>query len=113
MAGHLSFSDYQKERIDGVAPPATLSKELICGLLKGELGFEYAVMSDAVCMNAFRTTYCDQLKSEIECFKAGVDLLLWPSAEYAPTLEKAVESGEVPMERLDDAVRRILLVKYE
>lgn len=113
MAGHLSFSAYQKERIDGVAPPATLSKELIVGLLKGELGFKYAVMSDALCMNAFRTTYCDQVKSELECFKAGVDLLLWPSEQYAEALQKAIEQGEIPMCRLDDAVERILRMKYE
>ena len=113
MAGHLSFSAYQKERIDEIAPPATLSKELIVDLLKGELGFEYAVMSDAVCMNAFRTLYCDQVKSEVECFKAGIDLLLWPSESYPDALEKALESGEVPESRLDDAVRRILRVKYE
>ena len=113
MAGHLSFSAYQKERIEEIAPPATLSKELICDLLKGELGFKYAVMSDAVCMNAFRTIYCDQVKSELECFKAGVDLLLWPSEQYAEALLKAIEEGEIPMSRLDDAVERILLLKYE
>ncbi len=113
MAGHLSFPAYQKERVDGFALPATLSKELICGLLKGELGFRYAVMSDAVCMNAFRTTYCDQIKSELECFKAGVDLLLWPSEAFAEALENAILSGEIPQSRLDDAVERILLMKYE
>lgn len=113
MAGHISFSSYQRERIDGVAPPATLSKELICDLLKGELGFKYAVMSDALCMNGFRSIYCDQEKSEIECFKAGVDLMLWPSAGYPEALEKAIESGEISIDRLDDAVYRILLMKYE
>lgn len=113
MAGHISFSSYQKERIEEIAPPATLSKELICGLLKGELGFKYAVMSDAVCMNAFRTIYCDQVRSEIECFKAGVDLLLWPSEEYPIALENAVKNGEIPIERLNDAVERILSLKYE
>lgn len=113
MMGHISLPDYQKERIDGIAPPATLSKELIVDLLKGELGFKYAVMSDALCMNGFRTTYCDQVKSEIECFKAGMDLMLWPCPEFADALLAAIESGEVPMARLDDAVRRILLLKQE
>mgnify|MGYP003199496891 CR=1 FL=1 len=111
MAGHISLPSYQHERIDGIAPPATLSKELITDLLKGELGFRYAVMSDAVCMNAFRTTYCDQVRSELECFKAGVDLLLWPSEEYPLSLERAIETGEIPMSRLDDAVERILRLK--
>ena len=113
MAGHLSFPAYQKERIDEIAPPATLSRELITDLLKGELGFKYAVMSDALCMNAFRTTYCNQQKSELECFKAGVDLLLWPSKEYPEELYNAIKNGEIEESRLDDAVERILLLKYE
>ena len=113
MLGHISLPAYQKERIDGIAPPATLSHELSVDLLKGELGFKYAVMSDALCMNGFRTTYCDQVKSEVECFKSGCDLMLWPTMEYADAVLAAIESGEIPMSRLDDAVRRILLTKYE
>ena len=113
MAGHISLPAYQKERLDGIAPPATLSKELITDLLKGELGFKYAVMSDALCMNAFRTTYCDQVTSEIESFKAGIDLMLWPTEEYADALCEKIESGEIPTSRLDDAVERILMTKYE
>ena len=113
MAGHISLPAYQKERLDGIALPATLSKELITDLLKNEMGFRYAVMSDALCMNGFRTTYCDQVTSEIECFKAGVDLMLWPTEEYADALYAAIERGEIPMSRLDDAVERILLMKYE
>lgn len=113
MPGHISLPAYQKERVDGLALPATLSKELITDLLKGELGFRYAVISDALCMNGFRTTYCDQVTSEIECFKAGVDLMLWPTEEYADALCEKIESGEVPMSRLDDAVERILLMKRE
>ena len=113
MAGHISLPSYQKERLDGLALPATLSKELITDLLKKEMGFKYAVMSDALCMNGFRTTYCNQTKSEIECFKAGIDLMLWPSEDYAEALCSEIESGKIPMTRLDDAVERILLMKYE
>ena len=113
MAGHISLPAYQKERVDGVALPATLSKELITDLLKGEMGFQYAVMSDALCMNSFRTTYCDQVTSEVECFKAGVDLMLWPTEEYADAVCAKIESGEIPISRLDDAVERILRMKYE
>ena len=113
MAGHLSFPAYQKERLDEIAPPATLSYELITDLLKGELGFQYAVMSDALCMNAFRTTYCDQLESELKCFQAGVDLMLWPSKAFPEALYDAVKTGKIPESRLNDAVERILLLKYE
>ena len=39
--------------------------------------------------------------------------MLWPSERYAEELQRAVESGEIPMSRLDDAVERILLLKQE
>ena len=111
MAGHINFPDYQKERFEGVALPASLSSELITGLLKNELGFKGIVVSDAVCMNGFRTFYQPQTEAEIQCFKAGCDMLLWPSEKYTDELKRRIQSGEIPMERLDDAVSRILSVK--
>jgi len=77
MAGHLAYPAYQKERIDSVAPPATLSEELISGLLKTELGFSGVVMSDALCMNGLRSIYGSQIKAELKCFSSGVDMMLY------------------------------------
>ncbi len=111
MVGHLSFPAYQKERKDGFALPATLSREVITDLLKGELGFDGVVMTDALCMNGFRTAYDTQIEAEIAAFKAGADMLLWPSDKYPATLEQKLASGEIPMERLDDAVYRIVQMK--
>jgi len=39
MPGHITLPAYQKEKINGMNPPATLSKELLTGLLKEEMGF--------------------------------------------------------------------------
>lgn len=111
MAGHIALPSYQTDLIDGIAPPATLSYDLITKLLKNEMGFDGVVMSDALCMNGFRSIYTGQLKSELECFKCGVDMMLWPCAGFADGLEKAILSGEIPESRLDDAVERILLMK--
>ena len=111
MAGHINFPAYQKERFDGVALPGSLSKELLTDLLKGEMGFEGVIVSDAVWMNGFLTFYQPTVVAEIESFKAGCDIILWPSAAYPEMLEKAINEGTVSMERLDDAVTRILTMK--
>ena len=111
MAGHISLPAYQKERVEGMALPATLSRELITDLLKGEMGFDGVVVTDAMDMGGFNGFYPTLHQTEIESFKAGCDMLLWPTPEYVDNLVAAVESGEVPMERLDDAVARILRMK--
>ena len=113
MAGHIGLPAYTKEfsELHGMPLPATLSKELITDLLKGEMGFEGIVVTDALGMGGFAGWYPNKGISEIESFKAGCDMMLWPSEDYADNLEKAILSGEVPMERLDDAVTRILRVK--
>lgn len=113
MAGHIGLPAYPQKFSErhGMPLPATLSKELITDLLKGEMGFEGIVVTDALGMGGFAGWYPDKGTSEIESFKAGCDMMLWPSAAYADNLEKAILSGEVPMSRLDDAVTRILRVK--
>ena len=113
MAGHISLPSYQKERDDafGKPYPATLSRELITGLLKGELGFNGVVVTDALGMGGFNCWYDTKEQAEIEAFRAGCDMMLWPSAQYVKNMKKAIESGYISMERLDDAVSRILALK--
>ena len=44
---------------------------------------------------------------------AGIDMSMDPyNADFCPLLRELVEEGQVPMERIDDAVRRILRLKY-
>ena len=111
MPGHITLPAYQKEKINGFYPPATLSKELLTGLLKGEMKFKGVIISDAMTMGGFRGWYPDQLEGEIASFKAGVDVLLWPSYAFMDTLEARIKRKEIPMERLDDAVSRIWAMK--
>ena len=106
MVGHMTLPWYQGgNAFDRL--PATLSGRLLNDLLKGELGFSGVVVSDALEMGAFEQEFCDRERAEIEAFKAGVDMMLWPSKGYFRNLEAAVRSGEVPEERLDDALGRI------
>ena len=112
MPGHITLPAYQKERhANGMCLPATLSKELITDLLKGEMGFEGVVVTDAMDMGGFNGWYKDLETTEIESFKAGCDMMLWPSDKYVDNMVQAVENGYVSMERLDDAVNRVLTIK--
>lgn len=89
------------------------SKHLIRELLKEELGFSGLVVSD---YNATQQlsglNYKEQIRQAID---AGVDLFMEVSTwkEVAKNIEELVEDGELPMEQIDDAVRRILRVKFE
>ncbi len=105
MTTHVSLKSYDNEFTDGFYPIATYSKKLTTDLLKGELGFEGAVVTDALIMGGMATG--DLVKETVQAFKAGADLLLWPPVEAAEAIEKAILDGEIPMSRLDDALARI------
>lgn len=107
MPGHITLPAYQKERVNGRALPATLSKELITDLLKGEMGFKGVVVSDATMMGGFNGYFESKTRSEVECFKAGCDVILWPTDGYIDAVAEAIETGYIPMSRLDDAIMRI------
>ena len=113
MSGHITLPDYQKERFPGnnMYLPATLSYELCTNLLKNEMSFKGVAITDALDMCGVMGYYKDLEEAEIEAFKAGYDMMTWPSANYVDNLISAVENGYIPMERLDDAVTRVLEMK--
>jgi beta-N-acetylhexosaminidase len=113
MPGHITLPAYQKEKLNGFLLPATLSKELMTDLLKKKMRFNGIIVSDAMVMGGFRGYYKNQLEGEIASFKAGVDVLLWPSYAFLDSIEQQISSGEIPMERLDDAVRRVISIKVK
>lgn len=112
MPGHITLPAYQQERsINELPLPATLSSELMEKLLKKEMGFGGVVISDALDMGGFNGWYSSRRRSEVEAFKAGCDMMLWPTEHYVDDMVEAIENGYVPMERLDDAVERIFTMK--
>lgn len=101
--------------------PATMSKAIITDLLKGEMGFEGIVCTDAMNMAGVSATY-DQVQAVKLAINAGVDMICMPCVLYdlddlqdldaiIDGVEKAVNDGEISVDRLNDAVRRILTVK--
>ena len=105
MTTHVSLKSYDSEGDNGFYPIATYSKKLTTDLLKNELGFKGAVVTDALIMGGMATG--DLIKETVQAFKAGADLLLWPPVEAAEEIERQILSGEIPMSRLDDALSRI------
>jgi len=85
---------------------------LINEVLKGELGFSGFVVSDWGAIDQITGNYYEAV---VIAINAGVDMNMVPYAygKFINTLTKAVEAGDVPMSRIDDAVRRILKVKFE
>ncbi len=85
---------------------------LLTDVLKGELGFDGFLVSDWLAIDYLDDDYYTAVTIGIN---AGVDMVMVPHdwRAFMDALTRAVEAGDVPMERIDDAVRRILRVKAE
>jgi beta-glucosidase len=80
-------------------------------VLKGELGFTGFLISDWQAIDQIPGDYYSDVVSSIN---AGLDMIMVPYdyKTFFSTLKQAVEKGDVPLARVDDAVRRILRVKF-
>ena len=107
MVGHIRFPAYQKETKNGILLPASLSEELMVGLLKKKMKFNGVIMSDALNMGGAAGYYESEIETSLAAFKAGVDMVLWPTLKFMDSLEVRIKRGQIPMSRLDDAVERI------
>ena len=92
--------------------PATLSPEILEGVLRGEMGFRGLIVSDALDMEGARESAWDG-EVAVEALKAGVDLLLVPPDARVVHREilLAIGRGELSEERIDRSVRRVLEAK--
>lgn len=109
MAGHISLPD-----ITGDDMPASLSKTMISDILRGDLGYEGLVITDALNMGAVTKQYTSK-EACILALEAGVDMLLMPEdfkSAYKGVLD-AVNEGRISEETLDKAVKRIIRVKLQ
>jgi beta-glucosidase len=99
-----SYSSWNGTKLSG-------HKYLLTDLLKDELGFQGFLISDYNAIDELPGSYREQVKLSVN---AGMDMMMVPERyrEFIETLTSLVEAGEVPMERIDDAVRRILRVKF-
>ena len=100
----VSFSSWNGEKMHGQA-------YWITDVLKGELGFEGFVVSD---WGGIDQVDPDYYTAVVTAINAGIDMNMVPYdyGRFLKTMLQAVESGDIPMARIDDAVRRILRVKF-
>ena len=116
MAGHIMQPAYARyfnpELTDDEMMPATLSPELIKGLLRGKLGFNGLVLTDASHMVGLtcRMKRGDMLPAAIA---AGVDMFLFfnEMEEDFASMKQGYLDGRITKERLDEALHRILALK--
>lgn len=102
----VSFSSWNGDKMHG-------NHYLVTDVLKGELGFEGFVVSDWAGVDQLDGREGFTRTEVAQAVNAGIDMVMVPNdwALFVETLTAAVEDGDVPMERIDDAVRRILTVK--
>jgi beta-N-acetylhexosaminidase len=111
MTAHTIFPAYDEEY------PATLSKKILTDLLRGEMGFDGIIVSDAIGMAAILKKWPLPLACAM-AIKAGVDTILLKADDESRSqclfgIKKAVEDGMLSEERVNDAVRRLLNRKYD
>lgn len=99
-----SFSSWNGEKMHA-------HRYLLTDVLKGELGFEGFVVSDWMAINQLDSDYYACVVSAVN---AGIDMNMVPFdfRQFIDALTRAVESGDVSLSRIDDAVRRILRAKF-
>ncbi|MBT2666362.1 beta-N-acetylhexosaminidase [Bacillus sp. ISL-4] len=109
MVTHIKYPAYDKEK------PASLSKIIIEDLLRGKLKYEGLVVTDDLEMGAVNKYYSYEEMGK-QAILAGADLLL-VCHEYSHELEvyngllQAVKAGEVPIDRINESVKRVLTYK--
>ena len=112
MPGHISLPDYQgySEQPEA-APPATLSRKLLVGLLRQELGYEGLIISDNASMIGL-TVHVNAEERIVECLASGIDVYLNADPEYDfDRLMRAVRDGRLSEERIYQSARRVLEMK--
>lgn len=109
MVAHLYVPALEKEK--GV--PASVSKNIVTGLLKEKLGYKGLIITDALNMGAVAKRY---KPGELDAlaFKAGNDIMLFSDGvkEGKRLIQLAIDNKEISQNRVEESVKKILLTKY-
>ena len=116
MPGHIMQPAYTRHFNPGIRDedimPATLSAELLQGLLRGKLGFNGLIVSDATHMLGM-TTRMKRRDLVPHCIAAGCDMFLFfndPDEDFGFMMD-GYRNGVITEERMNDALTRILGLK--
>ena len=109
MVAHLYVPALEKE--NGI--PASISKNIITGLLKEKFGYKGLIITDALNMGAVAKRY---KPGELDAlaFKAGNDIMLFSEGvkEGKRLIQQAIDNREISQNRVEESVKKILLTKY-
>lgn len=109
MVAHLYVPALEKTK--GI--PASISKNIITGILKEQLGYKGLIITDALNMgavaNKFKAGELDAM-----AFAAGNDIMLFSQdvATGKRLIQQAIDKGEISQNRVEESVKKILLTKY-
>src|SRR5262249_28412257 len=111
MIGHIAMPslDPGDGRDPLGPPPAIQSKKITTGFLRGKLGFDGLVISDAIEMNGSVSRVASAYELVVKMINAGNDMLLFCDAkrDFA-ILQQAVAKGDITLARIDEACVRVL-----
>ena len=97
--------------------PSSLSYKVVTGILRNELGFQGVIMTDSLTMESITAYYTEDQAAAV-AVEAGSDLLMGAStpadvASMIQGIKQAIDAGSISQQRIDDSVRRILMLKYQ
>ncbi len=127
MTAHIVYPQIELETYTSIYNgseiklPATLSKTILTDILRGELGFQGVVVTDAMEMDAINKHFSKSDSARL-AINAGVDIILMPVdistsnginnlKNYIEDICNQVESGAISLDRINESVRRILKLK--
>jgi beta-N-acetylhexosaminidase len=108
MTAHIDVPALEPEK----GLPSTLSRNVLTGLLRDDLHFNGLVFTDAMTMRGITSNFRDD-DATLRAVDAGADIILGPPSADGSfnAIKSAVQSGRIPMSRIDESVRRILRAK--
>lgn len=109
MVAHLYVPALEK----GKEIPASVSHNIITGLLKEKLGYKGLIITDALNMGAVAKRY-QPGQLDALAFKAGNDIMLFSDGvkEGKRLIQLAIDNKEISQNRVEESVKKILLTKY-
>ena len=129
MTAHIQYPQIEKETYKSIGDgseiylPATLSDDIITGILREKLGYDGLVVTDAMVMDAIYNNF-EPLDSARYAINAGEDIILMPiflnspdsiqqMRDYIDGIVDMVEKGDIKEERINESVLRILNTKQK
>jgi beta-N-acetylhexosaminidase len=113
MTAHIGLPKLDNDEII----PATFSKNILTGLLRNKIGYKGVIVTDDFNMGAIEETKNIEQKA-LKSVDAGVDIILFVGysqrwSRVWNAIYKAVQEGTIPESRINESVKRILLLKQK